>query len=114
MMLILYFKEKIDARKLSTDAQKEKTDFNNEGCDGYRKKFCKFFNPFSGYQLGYLKDGKEVEIGQRGEKIGDKKINFPNKLIDTTPRRVKNLHFGQDQAVLKIKIVEKNFEAVGG
>ena len=95
--------EKIDARKLSTDAQKEKRilamRLRDKGMKNSEVAQIVGVNPgtVSIWRSRYLKDGKRgIEIGQRGRKIGDKKRltsdqekKIITKLIDTTPQQLK-------------------------
>ena len=95
--------EKIDARKLSTDTQKEKRilamRLRDKGMKNSEVAQIVGVNPgtVSIWRSRYLKDGKRgIEIGQRGRKIGDKKRltsdqekKIITKLIDTTPQQLK-------------------------
>ena len=95
--------EKEDARKLSTDAQKEKRilamRLRDKGMKNSEVAQIVGVNPgtVSIWRSRYLKDGKRgIEIGQRGRKIGDKKRltsdqekKIITKLIDTTPQQLK-------------------------
>src|SRR5574344_1275347 len=95
--------EKIDARKLSTNAQKEKRilamRLRDKGMKNSEVAQIVGVNPgtVSIWRSRYLKDGKRgIEIGQRGRRIGDKKRltsdqekKIITKLIDTTPQQLK-------------------------
>jgi transposase len=95
--------EKIDARKISTDAQKEKRSLamklRDKGMKNSLVAEILGVNPatVSVWRSKYLKDGKKaLDIGQRGRRVGDKKRLTPEqekkiiqKLIDTTPEQLK-------------------------
>ena len=94
--------EKIDARKISTDAQKEKRilamKLRDKGMKNSEVAQLIGVNPatVSVWRSKYLKDGKKaLEIGQRGRRDGDKKRLTPDqekriiqKLIDTNPQQL--------------------------
>ncbi len=94
--------EKEDARRLSTDAQKEKRvlamKLRDRGMKNSEVAKLVGVNPatVSVWRSRYLKDGKKgIEIGQRGRKLGDKKRLTPDqenlikrKLIDTNPSQL--------------------------
>jgi transposase len=94
--------EKVDARKISTDAQKEKRvlamKLRDKGMKNSEVAQLIGVNPatVSVWRSKYLKEGKKaLEIGQRGRRIGDKKRLTPEqenhikrKLIDTNPQQL--------------------------
>src|SRR5574344_2265260 len=95
--------EKIDARKLSTDAQKEKRilamRLRDKGMKNSEVAQIVGVNPgtVSIWRSRYLKNEKrKIEIGQRERRISDKKRltsdpekKIITKLIDTTPQQLK-------------------------